>query len=97
VTGDEGIRIFHRGHDAPNSRGNDGISAWAGPSEVATWLEIQIERGTEGFRAGALERNSLGVLETVVSVESFADDFSIFHNYGADARIRMREREPAIR
>src|SRR5690348_3668898 len=86
------IRIMHRRDHAADSGVKDGRCARAGASDMATWLEIDIERPTLGARSCLLQRHDLGVLLLVVLVEPPSHDLFIRVEYDrADGRIGRSE------
>ena len=60
------------------SGGDDGFGAGAGAAGGAAGFERYVESGAAGVFSGLFERDDFGVVATVVIVEAFADDFSIF-------------------
>ena len=73
---DQRIGIAHGSDDALHAGRDDRVGAGTGASNVRAGFQVQIERGAARTLAGLFQRQHLGVLQAVVSVEAAADDLA---------------------
>src|SRR5262249_20350656 len=91
-------RIFHRGDDAPDSRGDDALGARTGASGVRTRFERAVHRRAARPFARFVQRVHLGVRFPGAFMRAIADDDAfVGDDAGADDRIGSRAAEAAAR
>src|SRR5581483_5137622 len=89
LTAHGGIGIFHAGHYPPNAASDHGVHARTGSAAMAAGFEVDIERGALGFLCCLLQGKHLGVLYTIVSMKSRANDLATPpYDHRPDVRIR---------
>ncbi|CCK05799.1 hypothetical protein BN128_4105 [Cronobacter sakazakii 696] len=84
------VRILHRRDNARDARVNQRIAARRRASVVATGFKRDIRGGTARLVARHTQRMHFGVRLTGAQMKAFADDYALFNNHAAHARIRMR-------
>ena len=81
------IWVRHAGDNAPNPGCDDGVSAGPGSPLMAARLQVHVESGPSGFRAGLFQGQHLRVLDPVVSVKAFAYGPAVVHDHCSNTRI----------
>ena len=94
------IGIRHCGNDAANPGSQDGVDArWRAPVMIAG-LERHIQRAAARIApmlARLRQRVDLGMRLTGAQMKAFADHRTVLYDNTADARIRRRRIETALR
>ena len=103
-TADARIRILHRCDDPGDASLDHALRARAGPTDVATWLEVDIQRAAARRVARVVERLHFRVRLAGACVPAVATDGTVRRDHdGADHRIgrgpplsarRMKQRAP---
>src|SRR4029077_299730 len=83
----ERVGVAGADDDARNPRGDDGIGAGRRPAVVRARLERHVEGRALGPIAGLLQRDRLGVADSVVLVPALADDLAVVLDDRADERM----------
>ena len=87
----ERIRVAHRNHYAPDSRGDNRISARPGPACMAARFERDVHRRPARLRARLAKCYDFRMIAFVIDVKAFADDFIVLYQHSAHDRIWVRE------
>jgi hypothetical protein len=95
--GDLRGRILGRGHDAPDTGGDDRLRAGAGAADVAAGLESDVEGGTARALARRPQRHDLRVRAACSLVPALADDLAARDQHGADDGVRVGRSAPPLR
>ena len=87
---DERVRIAGADDDARHSRRDDGVGAGRRPPVMRARLERHVERRAARSVARLLERDRLGVADSVVLVPALPHDLAVSHDDRADERMVAR-------
>ncbi|CCJ95620.1 hypothetical protein BN131_3293 [Cronobacter malonaticus 681] len=84
------VRVLHCRDNARDARVNQRIAARRRASVVATGFKRDIRGSTARLVARHAQRMHFGMRLAGAQMKAFADDYAIFNNHAAHARIRMR-------
>src|SRR5215470_10005353 len=82
-----GIGIASADHDSCDPGLDDGVGAWRRAAVVGARLERHVEGRATRSVAGLLERDHLGMADSVVLVPALPYDVAVLHDDGADERV----------